>query len=210
MTTTLLLGTHNNAKIARYQKFLMTPNLELIVIKDLPNYDKIPNILESGNSELENAQIKAKAYYDFFKIPTISEDSGFYIEGLEDNMQPRKDVKGIAGVTDELDSQTTFDLMTNYYINVADQFGGQVPAYFLDTYSIYDGVNFYNATAKRHLTLTNQINGVDLGFPISSLYLVNQKPYHSLSDLEMGIMLKPSLDAMNKTIKDFLSDYKKL
>lgn len=200
----LLLGTHNKAKIERYQKFLIVPNLNLIKVTDLPNYNLLKDIAETGKNELENAQIKAKAYYSFFKIPTISEDSGFYIEGLEDQFQPKKNVKGIAGVKDDTDPELAFEIMIKYYSSIAKQFGGQVSAYFLDSYALYDGNTFINASIKRFFTLTDQVVGKDLSFPISSLYLVNNKPYHNLTDQEKALGLKPSVDAATKIIQEFL------
>jgi Ham1 family len=209
--TQLLLGTNNKAKIERYQKFLnVDKNLELITIKSLKNYNLIPNIEEIGNSELENAQIKAKAYYEYFDLPTISEDSGFYIVGLSENLQPRKNVKGIAGVTDDTEPEIKFKLMTDFYSEITNQFGGEVPAYFLDVYSIYDGSTFYNGIAKRHLTLTNEIDVVDFNFPICSLYKVENTLYHSLSNEQMQKFLEPSLTSAKKTIQEFLANYKKL
>ena len=41
---------------------------------------------ETGATYTENAFLKAKAYFDTYKIPTLADDSGLTIEGLPDNL----------------------------------------------------------------------------------------------------------------------------
>jgi len=39
---------------------------------------------ETGETYTENAFLKAKAYFDIYKIPTLADDSGLTVEGLPD------------------------------------------------------------------------------------------------------------------------------
>ena len=42
------------------------------------------NVVEDGKTVVENAQKKAKAYYDAIKIPTIAGDTALFIEKFEE------------------------------------------------------------------------------------------------------------------------------
>ena len=64
----VLFATTNPAKVGKYKKALEEKGIELITIKDL---DVKLDIDENGKDAIENAYIKAKAYYDVTKIPTI-------------------------------------------------------------------------------------------------------------------------------------------
>ena len=75
----LLFATTNPAKVRKYKKALEEKEIELITLKDL---DFELNIEESGKNAIENAYIKAKAYYDATKIPTIGMDNSLFIEEL--------------------------------------------------------------------------------------------------------------------------------
>lgn len=63
--------------------------IELIGLNDLKAEGKtIPKVEESGNTPLENARLKALAYYEEFGIPVFSCDSGLYFDNVPDDVQP--------------------------------------------------------------------------------------------------------------------------
>ncbi len=88
----LLYGTTNLAKLEHMKEMLSGLNIEIIGLKDIGLYIDVE---ESGNQPLENAKIKALAYYRATGIPTFSCDSGLYIEGIEDNKQPGVNVRRV-------------------------------------------------------------------------------------------------------------------
>ena len=73
----VLFATTNPAKIKKYAEKLKERNIELLTIKDLGINIK-PK--ETGKNAIENAYIKAKAYYDETKITTIGMDNNLYKE----------------------------------------------------------------------------------------------------------------------------------
>lgn len=75
----VLFATTNPAKIKKYAKKLQERDIEVLTIKDL-GIDLKPE--ENGKNAIENAYIKAKAYYDETKITTIGMDNNLYIEEL--------------------------------------------------------------------------------------------------------------------------------
>ena len=113
----VLFATTNPAKIKKYKKALEEKGIELITIKDLGF--KL-NIEENGKSAIENAYIKAKAYYDATKIPTIGMDDNLYIEELPEEKQPGTHVRRING------KELNDDEMLEYYTNLASEYGGKL------------------------------------------------------------------------------------
>lgn len=71
-----ILATSNNHKAQEFAE-LFDPNL----IKINAATKKI-DVDETGTSYFENAFLKAKAYYDQFKVPVLADDSGLNVEAL--------------------------------------------------------------------------------------------------------------------------------
>ncbi len=77
---------------------------------------------ETGNNPLENARIKAQAYYDILRTPVFSCDSGLYIEGLNDHEQPGVHIRRVCN------RELSDEQMLEYYSKLAARFGGKVKA----------------------------------------------------------------------------------
>lgn len=120
----LLYGTTNQAKLSAMKSRLEKIGVELIGLNDLKAEGKrIPEVLENGDSPLENAKLKAAAYYDAFKIPCFSCDSGLYFENVPDEIQPGVHVRNVNGkcLSDEE--------MVEYYAGLAKRYGNLVARY---------------------------------------------------------------------------------
>lgn len=115
----VLFATTNQAKVAKYKDALEEKGVELITINDL---DCKLDIDESGKNAIENAYIKAKAYYDATKIPTIGMDNCLFIEELPEEKQPGTHVRRINGK--ELNDEE----MIEYYTNLAKEYDGKLTA----------------------------------------------------------------------------------
>ena len=90
----VLFATTNPAKIERYANKLRERNIEIITIKDLGINLKPA---ETGKNAIENAYIKAKAYYDATKITTIGMDNSLFIEEVPEEKQPGTHVRRVNG-----------------------------------------------------------------------------------------------------------------
>ncbi|NJK71372.1 MAG: class I tRNA ligase family protein, partial [Thermales bacterium] len=154
----ILLATTNQAKIDRYKNFINFNGVNLKSPKEMGIEDIV--VEETGENELENARIKAKAYWNRIQEPTLGADTGIYLEGVPEELQPGKDTKRAAGVSEDDEAEVVFDKMTKYYIDLVERFGkdGQLGAYFLDAYALFDGMNFYTATARREIIITDKVN----------------------------------------------------
>jgi XTP/dITP diphosphohydrolase len=80
----LLIGTSNKGKFKEFkfyiEHFKIFNNLEVVDTSFLKNIGE-PN--ENGNSFEENAKIKSDFYFKNSKIPSLSDDSGFIIDGSD-------------------------------------------------------------------------------------------------------------------------------
>lgn len=142
----LLYGTTNAGKLAVMKRSLSAlPRIELIGLKQieeelLKEGKGLPQVAETGNTPLENARMKAWAYYEALKIPVFSCDTGLYLEGIPEELQPGIHVRNINGrcLTDEE--------MTEYYRSLAEQYGDITARYknaicfVLDKEHIYESM----------------------------------------------------------------------
>ena len=118
----LIYGTGNPAKVQHMRSLLSSLNVEIIGIKELGV--RLPDIDESGNNPLENAIIKAKAFYAVLGKPVFSADSGLYFEEVPPELQPGIHVRRVNG-NNLSDSE-----MTDYYANLARQYNGKLTAQY--------------------------------------------------------------------------------
>jgi leucyl-tRNA synthetase len=207
----ILLATTNKSKLKRFHNYLNfngvhlhSPTSELYEV----------NVIENGENELENAKIKAKAFFDMqisqeVKMPTLAQDTGIYLEDVPVDMQPGEKTKGAAGVGDDDSLEVVFDKMTQHYINLVDTYGtnGELNAYFLDVYAMYDGIEYYTAEVKREVIITNQVHDTgDLHFPLCSLYKtkLHGKYYNSLSKSQMDEFLSESMTVARKLLYNYV------
>jgi 8-oxo-dGTP diphosphatase len=120
--TQLLYGTGNPAKVQHMRNLLSSLDVEIVGIKELVG--ALPDIDESGNDPLENAIIKAKAFYVAFGKPVFSADSGLYFDEVSPGLQPGVHVRRVNG------KNLTDTEMTSYYANLARQHGGKLTAQY--------------------------------------------------------------------------------
>ena len=89
----LLYGTTNPAKLSSMKQVLDKLSIDMIGLRDLNT--RIPEVEETGNDPLENAVLKAHAYYDTFHLPVFSCDSGLYFGDLSPDLQPGTHIRRV-------------------------------------------------------------------------------------------------------------------
>jgi leucyl-tRNA synthetase/inosine/xanthosine triphosphate pyrophosphatase family protein/ADP-ribose pyrophosphatase YjhB (NUDIX family) len=201
----IVIGTTSKGKIDRWKHQLNITGVNLLSIEDLGL--SIGEIVEDGASEMENARIKAKAFWTATTKPSISGDSGLYLEGVPAEEQPGQNTKRAAGVLESDSEEVTWQKMVDFYISKVDKYGivGELKAYFMDAFSLYDGYNFYDIEVKRPIIITNQITYPERKvFPLCNIYKVpaNGKYYYDLSSDEMDEFLVEYREA-----RELLSNY---
>ena len=110
----VLFATGNQSKINRFKQKLEKNDIKLLSLKDL-NIDL--DIEENGKTAIENALIKARAYYNELHIPVIGMDDTLYLENVPEEYQPGLYVRRVNGkvLTDEE--------MINHYISLVNKYG---------------------------------------------------------------------------------------
>lgn len=110
----ILYGTTNPAKLLYMRQQLEGLDIELICLKDIEG--ELPEVAETGDTPLENAELKARAYYKAFGMPVFSCDSGLYFDSLPE-YSPKVHVRNVGGKC------LTDDEMIEYYGSLAAKYG---------------------------------------------------------------------------------------
>lgn len=120
----LFYGTGNASKLRNMRALLEGLPVELI--SPLETGIKLPPVAEDGVTPWENAKKKAMAYYRATGLPSLGLDSGLYLEGIPDALQPGTHVRRTenGSMTDE-----AFIL---HYSALARKHGGKMKARFLN------------------------------------------------------------------------------
>ena len=168
----LLYGTGNRAKLSAMRSRLKQLDIELIGLDDLRAEGKtIPQVVEDGKAPLENARLKATAYYEAFHIPVFSCDSGLYFDNVSEAIQPGVHVRNVNGKC------LTDDEMIDYYSGLVKIYGNLVARYRNAICFVQDDTHIYEAmepsmesekfilTDKPHSAIRKK------GFPLDSISL---------------------------------------
>ncbi len=134
----ILYGTTNKGKLQAMEKALEPLNIELLGLKELNC--ELPLVYECGETPLENAEIKAKAYYEAFHMPVFSCDSGLYFDELTEEEQPGIHVRRVNG------KELTDEEMIQYYSALAIRYGGRITGRYRNAiYFILDEEHHYSS-----------------------------------------------------------------
>jgi len=162
----LLYGTGNPAKIAAMKRRLSELDIEIIGLKDLGK--DIPKVVEDGSTPLENARKKALKYYEVFKMPVFSCDSGLYIDEIPRELQPGIHVRTING------KYLTDEEMLEYYSGLARKYGDLTARYRNAICLVLDDEHIYQvmeeSMASQPFIITSVSHSIHKeGFPLDSL-----------------------------------------
>lgn len=175
----VLFATTNPAKVGKYKKALEEKGIDLITINDL---DFELDIEESGKNAIENAYIKAKAYYDATKMPTIGMDNCLFIEGIPEEKQPGTHVRRVNG------KELTDDEMIEYYTNLVKQYGNKLIAKWVYGMVIYNenGTKEYSWSKSDFYLVDKPCEKRNPGYPLDSISVMpeNNKYWLELTEKE--------------------------
>lgn len=110
----ILFATGNPTKAKRFSEGLLKKRIEVITLADI---DVNIDVEESGNTAIENALIKARAYYEATGITTFAMDDTLYLENVPEEKQPGMYVRRVNG------KRLSDDEMIEYYSGLAKDFG---------------------------------------------------------------------------------------
>lgn len=110
----ILFATGNVSKAKRFSKGLLENGIEVLSLKDI---DIDLDVEENGKNAIENALIKARAFYKASGMTTFAMDDNLYIDNIPDELQPGMFVRRING------KRLNDDEMIEHYSNLAKEYG---------------------------------------------------------------------------------------
>ena len=171
------------AKLKRFNK-LECQGIKILGLKDV-NVDI--DIDENGKNAIENAIIKAKAYYDKLSITTMAMDDNLYIENIPDDLQPGMYVRRVNG------KRLNDDEMINYYSNLAKTYGdnGVLTARWVYGLAIIKDGNIKTYTwSNEDFYITSKVSPKrHVGYPLDSIS-INKKLNKYFTDITEEDKLK--------------------
>ena len=197
----ILFATGNESKVNRFKEKLLERGILLKSLKDINiNFE----VEENGKTAIENAEIKAKAYYDVTKITTMAMDDTMYIDDIPEDKQPGVFVRRVNG------KRLNDEEMIEYYTNLVKTYGkdGKLNTkWILGMAIIKDGKTLtYTDTTSEYYLIDTPAKDMKEGYPLSSI-LVNKKVnkydiYLSEEDKKIGQADDAGfIDFIEKTIK---------
>ncbi len=198
----ILYGTTNKAKIQVMKNAVKSLDIELLGLGDIDS--ELPSINENGKTPLENAKIKAKAYYEAFHMPVFSCDSGLYFDELQDDEQPGLYVRRVNG------KELTDDEMIEYYGSLAEKYDGKITGryrnaiyFILDENHHYSSMDMSIATEPFILVPKPHSKQRVEGFPLDSLSIdiATGKYYYDLDVKEVSTSVE---DGLRKFFEEIL------
>ncbi|MBP3576555.1 MAG: hypothetical protein J6K15_00450 [Lachnospiraceae bacterium] len=182
----ILYGTTNQGKLQAMKKSVEGLDIDLISLRDVEG--ELPKINENGKTPLENAELKARAYFEAFHMPVFSCDSGLYFDELTEEEQPGIHVRRVKG------KELTDEEMTEYYASLAAKYGGRITGryrnaiyFILDEEHHYSSMDMSIATESFILVTKPHTKRVP-GFPLDSLSvdIATGKYYYDLETKDVS------------------------
>ncbi|TSC70430.1 MAG: Xanthosine triphosphate pyrophosphatase [Parcubacteria group bacterium Gr01-1014_46] len=199
----ILLATTNGGKIERFKNLLKQVDETIEGLTPTELNIKALEIVEDGKTLLDNAKLKAQAYFGKVDIPILSNDTGFYVEGEGFVDAPKRKA---LGETDEnsLTNEELSKVLLDFWKGVATKHGGKVNATWIEAFVIlFPNGEIKEAESRREILLTDQEFGVPhYQMPVRALYYskATNKPAIQHTHEEEIIEMKPVVDALSKVL----------
>jgi len=160
----ILFATGNQTKAKRFSKGLLEKGIEVLSLKDI-NMDL--DVEENGKNAIENALIKARAYYQKTKMTTIAMDDNLYLENVPEEKQPGMYVRRVNR------KRLTDEEMMKHYINLVKEYGtdGKLSAHWIYGMAlIKDGKEFTYTWQKGNMYLVDTPSDkIQCGYPLNTI-----------------------------------------
>lgn len=194
----VLFATKNVSKVNRFKDDLEKSGIKVITLNDININLEVD---ETGTSAIENALIKARAYYEKTSITTIATDDNLTFENVPDNFQPGTYVRRVNGkvLTDEE--------MIDHYINLVREFGtnGKLTARWLYGMALIKNGKEYTYTWSNNdfYLVDKPSSKIKPGYPLDSIS-IDKKLNKYFTDLSREDKL--SLEENENHVVQFIID----
>lgn len=195
----ILLATTNPGKVDIYTGLFEGLGLATTSLMDIGVDIEVE---ENGRDEVENAEIKAQAYYEATGLPTFANDSGLIIDKFAEDNQPRQLVRRYKGK--ELSDRDLLDL----YVELLTEVGGESEGHYNVALAIVDNEGNMHSQlfeSKRYF-ISKPSKVIRKGLPLDSLsYNKKMRKYQSeMNPQERGSFEMEINLLQEKFIKDAL------
>lgn len=188
----ILIASNNKNKVREIKKlFSEFSDINIISLQD---YDDHDDVEESGLTFSDNAYIKAKYYFDKYKICTISDDSGLVVPAL--NGEPGVYSARYSGMGDEANN----DLLLEKMKNIKER-----EAYYQCDICFYDGISPKFFIGKLDGSIGYERKGTG-GFGYDPLFIVDERTLAEI-DLDEKNKISHRAIAIGKFLKYFKEKY---
>lgn len=181
----MLYGTFNPAKLAVMRRWLSPLGIEIVGLMEMHPVPEEAD--ETGASPLDNARIKAHAYWKSTGLTTFAADSGLYLEGLPPEEQPGVHARRV-------DGRRLNDMeMIAHYSRIARTMGGKVVARYKNAMCMVfqDGQAYErfddSLASKPFFLVDTPLEHFEEGFPLDALSvdIASGQYYRDLAQEEM-------------------------
>lgn len=195
----VLFATTNPAKVKRYASKLQDKGIEVLTLKDINLKLEVEEI---GKNAIENALLKAKAYFEATGITSIGIDNNLFIEELPEEKQPGTHVRRVGG------KELTDEEMIQYYTNLVKENGGKLTAKWVYGIVIYDGKEPKQYTwAKDHFYFVDTpCEKRTPGYPLDSISIMPEynKYFAQLTQEEKNSNINNEDDVINFIVESLI------
>lgn len=193
----IIFASQNTGKVREVKSIFENSNFEIISLYDLGNNIEID---ETGSTFSENAVIKAKKIYDYYKEPVIADDSGLIVEQLDG--RPGVYSARYAG------ENCTFEDNNIKVINELKEFPEPHRAKFVCTAVFYDGKNIIETVGELKGKIIKEQRGNN-GFGYDPIFVPDgyDKTIAELS-LEEKNKISHRAEAFNKLLAELKRYFK--
>ena len=193
----IIFASQNKGKMQELKAIFNNSHFEIYSLYDLGNDMEIE---ETGSTFYDNALIKAKAVYDYYKEPAFADDSGLMIEQLD----------GRPGVISARYAGEGCSFADNNLKVISELWDLPEPhkAKFVSTALFYDGQNIIEAVGELPGKIIMEQRGTE-GFGYDPIFIPDgyEKTIAELSFEEKN-SISHRAESFNK-LKELLVDYSK-
>ena len=173
----LLFATSNQSKLKRFAKGLEEREIQLLSLSDV---NVNVEVEEDGNTSIENALIKARAYSELVDVPVMAMDDNLYLEDIPEDKQPGTHVRRVNG------KRLSDEEMIEYYSNLAKEFGkdGKITCRYVYGIAVINHGKEYTYTWNKEdfYLVDKPSDRINPGYPLNTIS-VNKKMNKYFTDV---------------------------
>ncbi len=199
----ILLATNNQGKVERYAGLIEKGGISSRLHTPAKLGIEAVRVEESGTTLMDNAILKARAYFGKTDMPILANDTGFWLETEGFVTAPKRvALQGESELT--LSKEQVSERLLTFWQKKAADNGGQVIAAWVDVFVVLCPDNtLKTAEARREVILTDTVFGKPhIELPVRALYIsrITNRPAITHTEAEEMQEMQPITEALRKVL----------